>query len=499
MRQRDCYGSTMLRAPLAVPVLMALAACGGSSPANVPTDGGDSDGGSDSGSDAPNGPKEWTLALSGRSTLARVAMDPASGDAFVAGSVNGPLPEANTGPTTGFDVLVMRVDVTGRIVWAKTFGSAADDIGTGIAFDSGSVYVSSISVLSNGSVSFAPAGVTAVVVPATSAPTSQPTASFLVKLDAQTGKAAWAASPDSTRDANSNFVSICRGVGVAAGAPYMGCTYSGAKFGSAASPDKGTHVGVVKVDAGTPSLAASFSSGGVDLEGDLTGDGTAVFVAGAAGPGNFVQDQTSQSLGNNATGSPFVLSIAGATVTPSFWPPTGGSFGQGATTINASGGNVYVGGAIKGPIKIGAVTLTPTGYQPFFAVLPASLAAPTSALVLGGSSAFASGIDSAGADNVIVGGSYTSADFPNGNAGMLPQPQAGSLAGFVAKANSMALARAFSFVSDKGNAAVSGIKSDVARGHYFAVGDYASTTTFDDGAPVKGPDLGAGFIVRRAF
>jgi hypothetical protein len=70
-----------------------------------------------------------------------VAVDAASGDAFVTGATDSASIPGNSGGTVGFDAYVTEITPAGSLVFTAIFGGGADDFPGGIALDSTGIYV----------------------------------------------------------------------------------------------------------------------------------------------------------------------------------------------------------------------------------------------------------------------------------------------------------------------------------------------------------------------
>lgn len=502
-------------------VASLLAACVGDAPVTTPVaDAGDAGPGTDGGDAAPDAapPKpEWSLALTGRTTITSIAVELATGDVFIGGSAKGAVPELGIAGTTndGEDWLVARIEgKSGKVLWAKTYGGPADDRVTSIALNAGAVYAVGITYGTQMTFTGATTGATLNLPSTTATPTQFATMSAVARIDANGGTPSWAVSPDAAETAATNHRSLCTKLAWGQQLHVL-CQYQGSKFGvgnTFAPPQTGALVGqpaVLQFNSlgamprfdrafeGTNALAAALA---VDASGN-------VYVGGTAGPVLYERPGSNAVYNNGLTLNGFLLrfpestttGMSGVYVTSQPSMPGNAAFSDvivdpaGVTAVGQFGGNIQFGG--------GGGILTSGGTKDGFLMrLPPDLSSPTFAKRIGGGNedrAWSVARSTTGTPALWVAGDYFSNDFIFGST-TYPIPATNTHQGLLVKSTDVGSPISGStFVSLAGNASVNAVASDDAHGFLFAAGNYDGGVTLDDGTKATSKSDSAGFIVRR--
>jgi hypothetical protein len=515
---------------LSSPFLLLAPGCVGDAPTVLPQDAGSDapiqppDGSAPDGSapDADAGPPpkpEWTLALTGRTSIAALVVEPTSGDVFVAGSAKSAVPELGITGTNNDseDWLVARLEgASGKVLWAKVFGGPADDRVSAIAFSAGSVYVLGITYGTELKFPNANPGATLTLPSIMGVAAPLATMSALAKLNAQSGDPAWALSPDAGESAATAHRSLC--TRLAWGQQLqVSCQYAGSKFGvnptyapshaySASMPFGQAAILRFNALGGFMGIPRAFSSSTATSSAVVSGlavRGNDVFVAGSAGT-TLTETMNAATVFTGGTAlNGFILRFTeGTTSGITSYQRFGGAGSNvqvGELAVDGAGATLT--GQFGGTVGFGPTMLTASGTKDgFITRLPSDLSAVAFAKRFGGSNEehpFALAVTTAGGPAIWTGGRYFSADFGFGTS-TLPAPAANTYQGFFGKANAMGdPSSAIALTSAAGNVMVNALGGDDARTHVFAAGTYDGVISFDDGTKATSKADAAGFVVRR--
>jgi hypothetical protein len=291
----------------------------------------------------------WSQSLGGSSASAwSVAVD-SSGDPYVSGRFTGTLAIGSVMLTSagGNDAFVAKLDPTGTVLWAKSFGGPGDDQGNGIALDAtGAAYVTgrfSGTVAFDGSHSLTSAG---------------GTDAFVLKLD-PSGNVVYATAAGGS----GNDVGIDLAVD-GSGQAYVTGYFSGtASFGSINLTSAGTYAGYIgQLDgsgnftwvrpmggpAATDQSFAQTQGVAVDSSGHVFATGTFTGTTTFGDSGDGAGATTLTSIGPTDA---FVTSLSAATGQFLWTEQLGGasSHTHGYGLALDAAGNVYTVGVFGGP------------------------------------------------------------------------------------------------------------------------------------------------------
>lgn len=504
-------------APFAL--VASITACVGDAPV-TPTPGADA---GDSGSSVDSGgtdgeaglpPKpEWSVALTGRTTISSVVVELGTGDVFIGGSAKGAVPELGISGTNNDseDWLVARIEGgSGKVLWAKTFGGPADDRVTAVALNAGALYVLGITYGTQLSFQGASTGASLTLPSSSVTPVQLATMSALARVDANSGAPSWALSPDAAETAGTAHRSLC--LKLAWGTQlHVLCQYAGSKFG----------VGNVFAPAqtntllGQPALLEFQSLGGfmrIDraYEGtntvatSLAVDSGYVYVGGTGGPTVYERPGSTTVYSNGLTLNGWILRFsestttgnAGVYVTSQPGMPGNATFSD--VVVDTAG--VTAVGSFGGNIAFGPATLTAAGAKDAFLMRLTPTLTATYAKRLGGGDeerGYSVARTTTGTPTIWLGQDYLSNDYVFGST-TLPVPASNTHQGAVAKWTDVGSPiSALPFVSQAGNAAVYAVAGDDAHGFLFIAGTYDGGITLDDGTKAASKSDSAAFIVRR--
>ena len=468
----------------------------------------------DSGGDAAvNGP--WTLALTSNTQLNASAVDPVSGDIFVAGSVRGDAPELGimAGNGDNLDALVIRLDgATGKVRWAKAWGGGGNDAVSAITLTGGALNI--VGSTTGATMNFVGAAPGATLTfPSSTA--LVPTQSFVARIDGNSGAPTWAFTPDANEAAGTNHSSRCGAiVPSSSGLLFVGCSYSGGLFGVpnlyAPSTGAATQAVIFKLNSTGSSLGwvRSFAStsGGTFLYALATSGG---FLYASGSGTNTINDVTDAgvkttvgvgTVGTNGFVARFP-EVGGGTTDVAYWKNAAvGDFSV-PTALTTSATDLLVAGSFAGKPAFGLPAGTDGGSDIFLARLPLTLAGGLSSFTqLGGSDEDDGNtivLDGTASPSLWLGGKYLSPDLKIGTT-TLPAATATQFGGVTAKLSPLGVAAsATGYYTGNGSTTVSSLAADSAHGYLFTAGTYGGNITFDDKTTAMSSTLTAGFVLRR--
>lgn len=457
--------------------------------------------------DAATPDPAWTLALTAKTTINAIVVEPATGDIYAGGSITGAAPELGVTATgAGAEALLFKVEgKSGKVLWAKSYGGDGDEAVLGLALDAGALYVTGTTTgvainLGGKSVAFPPSSF--------SSPATQ---SFIAKVDANAGGVAWAVSPDLSEAPGTAHRSICARMVVGGGVPYVVCAYAGMKFGATstfAGVRSGNAMGtavlsLTSLGTITKVVKSLGSTSGLTLPGGFAVAGNLIYVAGVSSS-DLVDLATNATLTSLTAGgfiarfatdgsSPLGVGLAAGNATSTVAP----------AALRMNGNDVVVVGKFQGSPNFSSGPITAAGgTDGFIAAFPATLVQSAYVARFGGDQEDdANDLAIATDGTTWIGGRTFSPIFTFGGT-QVPASAGGGFQGFVGKVLAQKTTTAVAYPSSTGTLSVDAVQTDEARKYVVSAGTYKGAATFPAPAgPVTATSAQdqAGFIIRRPY